>query len=573
MADGELRSTSALPTRLGGMAGMLRTPALRQLALLIGIAAAVALGVAMVLWLRTPSYALLYGGLSAQDAGAVTQALATMNEPYQLSPDGSSVLVPQSDLASVRLKLAAQGLPRGTATLESGPDGGSSPFGLSDYAEKIAYQTRLERSLANTIATLQPVQSARVHLAMPKPSPFISERRPASASVVVDLYSGRTLDAGQVAAIVHLVASSVPDLDARNVSVIDQQGNLLTAATPGGAGSIADARFRATEKIESAYAARIEQMLAPLVGANHVRAQVVADLDFTETEQTSETYDNTKPALRSEQTSMSQQVAGGGAQGIPGALSNQPPVMPAQPTAANPAGSSAATAPAPAASTAAKSATPMDVTQSATRNYELDRVIAHTKEPIGGVRRLSVAVLVDDKRVTGKNGKVSEVPYSAKELAEMTELVKTAVGYDAKRGDTVSLVNVAFRAEPSEGKPAPSTPFWERPGLEGLLKLGIGALLLLTLMLAVLRPLLRALLAPPRAAADAAEPAAAQLVQERRGEPAPDQVSIGQAAPTLHLPPAGSADYELRLAEIKRMAEKEPQQVAQIVQAWVAADG
>lgn len=567
MAETSSRNALSLPGKLGGAGGLMRTPGVRQGLLLVGIAAAVALGVAMVLWLRAPSYALLYGGLSTQDASAVTQALANMNEPYQLSPDGSSIMVPQGDLASMRLKLAAQGLPRGTAMLQAGDSGSGSPFGLSDYAEKIHYQDRLERDLANTISSLQPVQSARVHLALPKPSAFISDRRPASASVMLTLYSGRQLDAGQVAAIVHLVASSVPDLDPKNVAVVDQKGDLLTSNAPGSASSMADGRFRTTELVENAYATRIEQMLAPLVGSSHVRAQVVADLDFTQTEQTSETYNGAKPALRSEQTSMSQRSEGSGAQGIPGALSNQPPVQTPQATAANPGAGSAATA---SASSTSK-ATPVDISNSATRNYELDRTIAHTKEAVGGVRRLSVAVLVDDKQVTGKDGKTKDVPYSAKELAEMTELVKSAVGFDAKRGDTVSLVNVAFRAEPGAGAVPAEPPFWQRPGLEGLLKLGIGALLLLSLIFGVLRPLLRALLSSSGA------PSSAEIAQEQQGqigaaEPAPDRVSLGNNA-ALPMPSAATVHYEQKLADVKRLAEQEPRQVAQIVQEWVGADG
>jgi flagellar M-ring protein FliF len=565
MADNSSRNALALPGKLAGAGGLMRTPGVRQGLLLVGIAAAVALGVAMVLWLRAPSYALLYGGLSAQDASAVTQALANMSEPYQLSPDGSSIMVPQGDLASVRLKLAAQGLPRGTATLQGGDSGSGSPFGLSDYAEKIHYQDRLERDLASTISSLQPVQSARVHLALPKPSAFISDRRPASASVLLTLYPGRTLDAGQVAAIVHLVSSSVPDLEPGNVAVVDQKGDLLTASTPGSASAIADGRFRTTQMIENAYAARIEQMLAPLVGANHVRAQVVANLDFTQTEQTSETYNGAKPALRSEQTSMTQRTEGGGAQGIPGALSNQPPVQTPQATAANP--GAAAPGAAPAAAASAGKGTPMDVSKNATRNFELDRTIAHTKEAVGGVRRISVAVLVDDKRVVGKDGKAKEVPYGAKELAEMTELVKTAVGYDAKRGDTVSLVNVAFRAAADAAAAPPSTPFWQRPGIENLIKLGIGALLLLSLIFGVLRPLLRALLAP-----SAAPGAAAAQAQIGADEPAPDRVTLGHNA-ALPMPSPAVVEYEQKLAEVKRLADKEPRQVAQIVQGWVGADG
>ena len=565
MADLVATTSPRLQERFAG-GGLARLPGARQAALLIGIAAAVAIGVALVLWLRTPSYALLYGGLEAKDAAAVTQALAGLNEPYQLSADGGAILVPEADIPAVRLKLAAQGLPRGGASAVSEDGSSTSPFGLSDFAEKARYQARLESDLANTIASLQSVQSARVHLALPKSSAFIRDQRPASASVVVTLYAGRSLDAGQVAAIVHLVAASVPDLDPRNVSVIDQKGELLTASNPGGAAAVADGRFRLTQTVESAYADRVEEILAPLVGAGHVRAQVVADLDFTETEKTSETYDNKNPALRSEQVSSDTRVAGGGAQGIPGALSNQPPSTPPQPTAANPAAGATPAGAAPSTATAA-AATPTDTSSSATRNYELDRTISHVRDPIGSVTRLSVAVVVDDRHVVGKDGKVSDVPYSATELAQMTTLVKNAVGYDAGRGDSVNVVNVAFRGDRAAGPTASGTPLWDRPGVRDLLRLGIGAVLLLTLILAVLRPLLRSLVAPAPGRGHASAP-----MLPGAGEPAPDRVTLGANAA---LPPAGATqmDYDQKVALAKRVASQDPRQLAQVVQEWVSADG
>lgn len=553
-------ASNAVPQRAAARLNLAQVPGARQLLLLIGIAAAVAVGVAIVLWSRSPSYALLYANLDEKDAAQVVQALQAAGEPYQLGGSGGAVFVPSADIASLRLKLAAQGLPRGSA--ESAAAAAESPFGMSDFAEKARYQQSLENDLANTIASLQSVKSARVHLALPKTSAFIRDRRPASASVVVTLYSGRRLDPSQVGAIVHLVASSVPDLDPRQVSVIDQQGQLLTAGDGGSAADVADSRFRLMQSVEDAYAARVEELLTPLIGAGRVRAQVVADMDFTETEKTSEIFDHDKPALRSEQVSSEQHRDGGGdAQGIPGALSNQPPSTPAQPTAANPAAGAAAQPAAATTQTAA--AAPTESNSSATRNYELDRTISHTRAPVGAIRRLTVAVVVDNKQAVDADGNAKSTPIGKAELAQMTELVKNAVGFDAARGDNVSLVNVPFHTEPAAD--VPGTPLLSRPGVRDAIKQGLGALVLLVLMFGVLRPLFRSLVGPaaPRRAAPApALPAAVD-------EPAPDRLTLAAA-------PAGAQaplDYDQKVTLAKRMVSQDPKQVAQVVKSWVAEDG
>ncbi|GAP65260.1 flagellar M-ring protein [Mizugakiibacter sediminis] len=550
-------ASNAVPQRAAARINLAQLPGARQLLLLVGIAAAVAVGVAIVLWSRSPSYALLYANLDEKDAAQVVQALQAAGEPYQLGGSGGSVFVPSADVTSLRLKLAAQGLPRGSA--ESAAAAADSPFGMSDFAEKARYQQGLENDLANTIASLQSVKSARVHLALPKASAFIRDRRPASASVVVTLYPGRRLDPSQVGAIVHLVASSVPDLDPRQVSVIDQQGQLLTAGDGGSAADVADARFRLMQSVEDAYAARVEELLTPLVGAGRVRAQVVADMDFTETEKTSETFDHDKPALRSEQVSSEQRRDGGGeAQGIPGALSNQPPSTPAQPTAANPAAGAAAQ---PAAAATQAAAAPTESSSAATRNYELDRTISHTRAPVGAIRRLSVAVVVDNKQAVDAQGASKSVPIGKAELAQMTELVKNAVGFDAARGDSVSVVNVPFHTEPAAD--VPGTPLLSRPGVRDVIKQGLGALVLLVLMFGVLRPLFRSLVGPaaPRRAAPApALPAA---------EPAPDRLTLGAAPAAAQAP----LDYDQKVTLAKRMVSQDPKQVAQVVKSWVAEDG
>jgi len=373
MADNGVATTeSNAASRMHSLKSLAQTPAARQLFMLAGIAAAVAIGIAAVMWSRAPNYGLLYGGLEQKDAAAVTQALQAANTPYTLSADGSSIFVPAADVAGVRLKLAGQGLPQGSAA--SAIPQADSPFGMSDMAERSRYQSMLESDLSNTIAGLQSVRAARVHLALPKPSAFIRDNKPASASVVVTLYPGRQLDQGQVAAIVHLIAASVPGLDTRQVSVIDQGGNLLTVSDPDSAQAIGDSRLRLSNRIEATYTQRVEDLLTPLVGAGKVRAQVFADLDFSQTEKASETFNHDNPALRSEQTSSDTRTDPASNGGVPGALSNQPPNTGANATAANP---GAGGKPGAQASTQTAQQTPTQQSQSATRNYELDRTVSH----------------------------------------------------------------------------------------------------------------------------------------------------------------------------------------------------
>ncbi|MDI3262752.1 MAG: flagellar basal-body MS-ring/collar protein FliF [Fulvimonas sp.] len=548
-----------------------RSPGTRQLLLLIGMAAAVALGVAVVLWSRGPNYGLLYAGLEQKDAAAIVQALQAANTPYKLSPDGSSIMVPAADLPAIRLKLAAQGLPQGSAA--AALPGADSPFGMSDLAERTRYQQLLETDLGNTIATLQGVRAARVHLALPKPSAFVRDNRQASASVLLTLYPGRQLDAGQVAAIVHLVAASVPELDPAQVSVVDQQGQLLTANAADGLGAVGDSRLRLATRMENTYAQRIEELLTPLVGPGKVHAQVFADLDFSQTEKATETYDHEHPALRSEQVSSEQHTGTPANEGIPGALSNQPPVTPAQATAAQPGAAPAAPAAAPrtGANATAGAATPppADTSSSATRNYELDRTISHVSDPAGRLARLTVAVVVDNKLVQGPKGDTS-VPLTPQELAHFTDLVKNAVGFDPQRGDSVSVVNQPFHQPPAaEGPTEPS--FWQRPGVLDLVKQGLGVLVALLVAFGLLRPLLKGLTrgaAPAQALAVAggAPPVAVRVATEEPASPVERSQVSGPAA-------SAGLGYEQRIGLARRMVVDNPKQVAQVVKNWVNEDG
>ncbi len=567
MADNAIATTDNNGSRLDPLKQLTRNPATRQLLLLVGVAAAVALGVAVVLWSRGPNFGLLYSGLDQKDASAITQELQSTNTPYQLSADGSSIMAPAADLAGLRLTLAGRGLPQGTAASSISP-AGDSPFGMSDLAERTRYQQQLEADLGNTIGGLQSVRAARVHLALPKPSAFIRDSRAASASVLVTLFPGRQLDASQVAAIVHLVSASVPDLNASQVSVIDQQGQLLTT-DPDSPGAISDTRLRLATRIENTYAARIEQLLTPLVGPGRVHAQVYVDLDFSQTEKATETFDPKSAVMRSEQTSNEQRSSAEASGGVPGALSNQPPNTVAQPTAAKPnAGAAGAAANAATAATGAASS-PSESSSSATRNYELDRTISHVSDPAGRLQRLSVAVVVDDKLVPGKatdNGDpapAKSTPFSTQELQHLTDLAKNAVGFSATRGDTVSVVNEPFQRGPAI-EALPKVPLWERPGAMDLIKQGLGILVALLVAFGLLRPLLKGV-------ARGAGPV--------RTLPVPTQkISVRvDDEPQENEPPRLSGEsnvlaYEQRIGAAKRMVGENSKQVAQVVKNWVSED-
>ncbi|MGB3463103.1 flagellar basal-body MS-ring/collar protein FliF [Rhodanobacter lindaniclasticus] len=567
MADNAIAARDNDAPRQDPLKQIARSPAARQALLLVAIAAAVALGVAVVLWSRGPNYGLLYAGLDQKDAAAVAQELQAGNTPFQLSADGSSIMAPAADLAGLRLKLASKGLPRGSASSSVMP-ASDSPFGMSDLAERTRYQQMLESDLSATIGGLQSVRAARVHLAMAKPSAFIRDNREASASVLVTLYPGRQLDAGQVAAIVHLVASSVPGLDARQVSVVDQQGQLLTT-DPSSPAAVGDDRLRMATRIENTYAQRIEELLTPLVGPGRVRAQVYADLDFSQSEKATETYGHDHPALRSEQTSSERRGGAGGNGGVPGALSNQPPSLVAQPTAANPDAGKANPAAAASSATVASG----DVSSSATRNFELDRTISHISDPAGRLARLTVAVVLDNKladkgpatAASAAAAASAGVPFTTQELERLTELTKNAVGFDAARGDSVSVVNQPFQ-RPVAPDALPEPPLWERPGAMDLIKQGIGVLIALLVAFGLLRPLLRGVTRGTSGARALPAPKS-QISVRVADEPEADEqpARLAGAMPAL--------EYEQRIGQARRLVGENSRQVAQVVRNWVSEDG
>src|SRR5271166_6196964 len=390
--------------------GILDTiPGLKQVALLTGVAAAVAAAIWLVLWSQGQNYTVLYGQMSDRESGQVMDALTAAGIEFKLNPSGA-VLVADSKVQEARIRLASQGLPQSDAMgIEMIQK--ESSIGTSSMMESARYQSVLETELARTIIKVQGVQTARVHLALPKPSVFLRDSHKATASVMLQLYPGRRLEPGQVAAIVHLVASSVPELAASDVTVVDQAGTLLNSPDESAEAAANTRQLEYTRKLEESYQRRIIELLEPLVGAGRVRATVTAELDFTVTEETHENYDPQKTAVRSEQTSNETHKGGDGVEGIPGALSNQPPGTSGAPVIAG-ATATPGTPAAPAGAQTAANSGPSSSAQRSTRNFEVDRTLSYVKQPVGNLKRLSVGVVLDDWQKMDADGKITTAPMS-----------------------------------------------------------------------------------------------------------------------------------------------------------------
>lgn len=451
---------------------------IRHLARLVGLAAAVAIGMVVVLWSSEPNYAPLYSNLSAQDSSQIANVLMTNEIEFKLDPSSGAVMVDQAKLAEARLLVAGKGLPEGgTQGLEMLQD--EQGLGTSQFIETARYNHALESELVRSVESIRSVESARVHLAIPKQSIFIRNRVTPSASVVVKLYSGRTLSKGQVEAITQLVASSISMMDASQVTVIDHFGRLLTQDEDEGIAQ-SNRQFEYTRLLEDSYVDRIINLLQPIVGEGKINAQVAAQLDFSSVESTREAFDPERSVIRSEQISEAESRAFNQALGIPGALSNQPPGEGTTEELAEP---------------GLADEIPANQNRSSTRNFEVDRVISHTSNPVGSIQRLSVAVVIDDKSVTKDDGSIEKVPYGQEEIDKLTNLVRETIGFDQNRGDSVSVISASFLAV--ETPIIEEIPLWKslitEPWIINLIKQVFGALGLLIVYLVFGRSFIRSL--------------------------------------------------------------------------------
>jgi flagellar M-ring protein FliF len=550
-------SAIALPKATANLRDLGRIPAVRQLGLLAMLALAIAVGLWLFFWSQKPDFVPVQAGLDAKTTAEASDLLRSARIPFRLDPATGALAVPLDQVSEARMALASAGLPaaqgNGFESIQ-----GDQGFGTSQFIESARYQHAQEIELARTIANLRPVREARVHLALPKPSAFTRQREPASASVVLQLRAGSTLEQGQVNAIVHLVASSIPGLPPEHVTVVDQFGRMLSNADPQSDDAIGARQFEQQRRQESVYVQRIEELLEPMTGPGRVSAKVSVDMDFAQTEEASERYGPQPAMVRSEQISESGTLGGGGdavAQGVPGSASNTP-------DAADP-------APPPAEASASGPGS-----RSAVRNYELDRTLTHTRQAPGRIRRVTAAVLVDHAQTAAAAGTASNAapapgrPLTAEELARIETLVQQAIGFDANRGDVVSVVNAPFARGAAE-TPFDAPPIWEHPRARELARLVFGGLAVLLLIFTVLRPATRQLLAPKVAVATVLPPAGGdEDVPVSLSGPSQAQVPGPSGAP-----PAAAMNLDDKLEIARTAVTTDPKRVAQVVRDMVASDG
>jgi len=553
----------------------------RHLARLVGLAAAVAIGMVVVMWSAEPNYAPLYSNMSGQDSAQIADVLIASEIDFKLDANTGSVLVDQSKLAEARLKLAAQGLPEGSSQgLEMLHE--DQGLGTSQFIENARYNHALEAELVRSIESIRSVETARVHLAIPEQSIFIRNRTKPSASVMVKLHSGRALNRGQVDAIVRMVASSISMMEASEVTVVDQFGRLLTEDEDAGMAKTSK-QFEYTRQLENNYADRIINLLQPIVGAGKVNAQVAAQLDFSAVESPREAFDPERSVIRSEQVSEEEVRNFNEAVGIPGALSNQPPGEgTTDPEAAGIEGENNATA-----------NIPSNQNRSATRNFEVDRIISHTSNPVGSVQRLSVAVIIDDKIVTKDDGSIEKTPYGDEQIASFVSLVKETIGFDENRGDSVSIINTSFLEIPTPVV-AP-VPAWQQmisePWIVTLAKQILGAIGVLIVYLIFGRPFLRSL-NPNRVEAGAeAQAMGAETSQQMAPMPMAQGQMMGQVPgqamtmdehglPNLAADPNNpaaimrrkDATYDQKVEMARTLVMDDPARVANVMKHWVGGE-
>ncbi|MCL2346475.1 MAG: flagellar M-ring protein FliF [Desulfobulbus sp.] len=544
----------------------------QKILLMVGIAAIVAVIVGAILWSRQPDWKVLFSNLSEKDGGSIASILEAQNVPLRYGDNGA-LLVPANRVHEIRLRLASQGLPRGGLVgfelMEN------QKFGTSQFAEQINYQRGLEGELARTIQSIGAVQSARVHLAIPKPSVFVRDEQKPSASVLLSLYPGRALDEGQIAGISHLISSSVPNLPITNVTVIDQNGSLLTQLKSATAAGLDATQLKYVREIESSIVERIENILKPVLGANNVKVQVAADLDFSHSEQTAETFrPNPTPettVIRSRQeneTANVNQPVGG----VPGALTNQPPVPATAPlTQPNVGGTPGQPAP-PARPGDEKGrieisgitsplnpnaiAPPLSTSRSTTTNYEVDKTVRYTKQAMGEIRRLSAAVVVNYRKGVGKDGQPVNLPLPEAEMKQINDLVHEAMGFNRDRGDALSVANAPFT---EMAKSEESLPLWKDPEnisyAKDIVRILMIAAIIALLYFKIIQPLLRTMFPPPPE-------------KEAEGGVPGEEGEEGEEDAEVHLD-----QYAVKLQKARDIAQSDPQAVAGIIREWMTPNG
>jgi flagellar M-ring protein FliF len=569
VADGAMddssadKASTATTPPVSQVAGFMRSKQGQRILMIVAAAIVISVMAAVWMWSQKVEYRVLFSNFSDRDGGAIVASLQQMNVPYKFSDSGAAILVPEGVVHEARLKLASQGLPKGGNVgfelMEN------QKLGISQFLEQVNFQRALEGELARSIESLDSVAGARIHLALPKASVFVRDQQKPTASVILNLRPGRVLDNEQVSAIVHLVASSVPELPPKGVTIIDQNGNLLSSdAKKANSSGLDPTQLKYVQDVQQDIVKRVESIISPIVGSGNVRAEATADIDFSRTEQAAEVYKpNQAPntaAIRSQQSAETS-AAAASASGIPGALTNQPPAPATapivQPVPGGPGAAVAASAP---------------VQKDSTTNYEVDKTVSYVQQPMVGVKRLTVAVVVNYKRVYNAAGEASMKPLTDAERTQITELVREAMGYNKDRGDSLNVVNTLFNSEPDL-----VLPLWKQPAMIALAML-IGkymlvAIVLLLLYFRLLRPIIWNLTGKTERDAKAKADAEAAEAAEEEAERLADPDSIVNLSGGIG--PDGEPDfmpimsYKENLEIAKSLAKRDPRLVASVIKGWV----
>lgn len=529
---------------------------MRQLGLMLGLAVAVALGFFVVLWSQEPDYKPLYGSLDRLDSSEVLTVLDQYQIAYKIEPTTGALLVDSDDVHTARLKLAEQGIP-GNQSVGFELLDQEQPLGTSQFIENTRYHRGLEGELARTIASINSVRKARVHLAIPKRSVFIRDAKKPTASVLLEIFPGRKIEERQVMAIANLVASSISELKSENVTIVDQHGNLFSTGVEDASLVLADKHLKYTKEMESNLLRRVNNILEPVVGAGNFQAEISATIDFTAVEQAQELYNNETPVVRSEHTINETRTGNNALGGIPGALTNQPPADGAAPEQID-----------PETGLPVKAEEVKQSRENITRNYELDRTISYTRQQEGNIERLSAAVVINDKTSVDAEGIETRTAWTPEELSQLLVLVQGAVGYSADRGDIVNVIGAPFFVQKKLEFIEEETPLWKQSWVMSYIKPTVGFLMVLVVIFGLLRPVMKSISRVGIQVANDEETKQLEALESAglSGDLSEDSVTLTGGAMALPGPEDG---YEQQLGMIKGLIAEDPARVAQVVKSWV----